>query len=407
MNKVKLILCAGAASLGLAWAGVASAQAAAPAAPPAPTPTPMPYPSMTAPLAANPNPATFDAGPLGKIMVDGVLSADAFWQSSPQNNVFFQHTASGYADITNAQVIINKTDGPIQFYIQAGAYSIPALGAPYYTTSQYDRRAFGFVPQGFVKVVPNSMFSIEVGALPTLIGDEYTFSFQNMNIERGLLWGQEPAVSKGVQVNFANGPVAISVAWTDGYYSDTYTALSGLITYTFKSGDTLTFAGEGSVSPARVSTFVTPPNQNNGQIYNLIFSHTQGPWTITPYLQYTSTPNISGSAGHGLFFVSPVAFSGETWGGAILTKYNFTPEWSLAGRIEYIGSSGQANLLGYGPGSNAWSFTITPTYQKGVFFARAEGSYVSVGSGISGDMFGTHGTSSGQGRIMLETGFIF
>jgi len=27
--------------------------------------------------------------------------------------------------------------------------------------------------------------------LPTLIGAEYTFTFENMNIERGLLWNQE------------------------------------------------------------------------------------------------------------------------------------------------------------------------------------------------------------------------
>ena len=52
------------------------------------------------------------------------------------------------------------------------------------------------------------MFSIEVGALPTLIGDEYTFSFENLNIERGILWGAEPAVSRGVQANFTTGPLA-------------------------------------------------------------------------------------------------------------------------------------------------------------------------------------------------------
>ena len=135
MNKVKLILCAGAASLGLAWAGVASAQAAAPAAPAAPAANPMANPAMTAPLSANPAPAVFDAGPLGKIMVDGVLSGDAFWQSSPRSTPSSPAHSPGYADITNAQVIINKTDGPIQFYVQAGAYSIPALGAPYYTTN--------------------------------------------------------------------------------------------------------------------------------------------------------------------------------------------------------------------------------------------------------------------------------
>src|SRR5579863_1778867 len=119
MRNLKLILCAGAASLGLAWAGAAAAQTTTPpaAAPAAPAANPMPNPAMSATLSANPAPAVFDAGPLGKLMVDGVLSADALWQSNPQFGPFGQ-THNGYADITNAQVIVNKTDGPIQFYIQ-------------------------------------------------------------------------------------------------------------------------------------------------------------------------------------------------------------------------------------------------------------------------------------------------
>ncbi|MGT2492307.1 outer membrane beta-barrel protein [Cupriavidus basilensis] len=50
--------------------------------------------------------------------------------------------------------------------------------------------------------------------------------------------------------------------------------------------------------------------------------------------------------------------------------------FKLPVRLEYIGSTGSAaggapNLL-YGPGSAAWSFTVTPTYQYKRFFARAE-----------------------------------
>ena len=58
------------------------------------------------------------------------------------------------------------------------------------------------MPQAFLKIVPTDNFSIQAGKLPTLIGAEYTFSFENFNIERGLLWNQEPAVSRGVQANY-------------------------------------------------------------------------------------------------------------------------------------------------------------------------------------------------------------
>src|ERR1035438_2118484 len=57
----------------------------------------------------------------------------------------------------------------------------------------------------------------------------------------------------------------------------------------------------------------------------------------------------------------------SAWGGAILASRAFKKGWSMAGRFEYISSSGgvpsnSVNML-YGPGSAAWSLTATPTYQ--------------------------------------------
>ena len=392
MTKLKLWLCAGSASLGLAFAGAAVADTA----PAAPAPTPMANPAMAGPLVANPHPATFDAGPLGAITIDGVVSGGAIFQNNPAFNAAGDLNDTAAGGLTNAQVIINGGVGPVSFYIQAGAYNFPSLGTPYYKTDQITSNTFGYVPQGFIKLAINSDFSIEGGALPTLIGDEYTYTFQNMNIERGLLWNQEPAVSKGVQINYAHGPIAASLAVTDGYYSDTYTAISGLISYTFKNTDTLAFAAEGNAGIARVGSFVTPTQQNNGQIYNLIFTHNMGPLVISPYLQYGNSPNIPG-----------VSLPGETIGGAVLAKYQFNPEWSLAGRVEYITSSGPANLLGYGVDSNAWSITVTPTWQKGILFVRGELSYVGVGGGAPGLMFGPAGVEDNQFRGLLEAGVIF
>ena len=147
MKNLKLIMCAGAASFGLAWAGAAAADdqatttpppasgaaPATPAAPAAPAANPMPYPSMSATLSTNGAPAVFDAGPiLGKIMVDGVLTGTALWQSDPQVNFFGHPTHDNYEDVSNAQVILNKTDGSVQFYVQAGAYSITGARTPEY-----------------------------------------------------------------------------------------------------------------------------------------------------------------------------------------------------------------------------------------------------------------------------------
>jgi hypothetical protein len=53
------------------------------------------------------------------------------------------------------------------------------------------------------------------------------------------------------------------------------------------------------------------------------------------------------------------------------------------------------------------SVTLTPTFQKGIFFARAEASYVGITSGTPGAEFGRDGEASSQFRGLIETGFIF
>jgi hypothetical protein len=61
----------------------------------------------------------------------------------------------------------------------------------------------------------------------------------------------------------------------------------------------------------------------------------------------------------------------------------------------------------YGPGSNAWSVTLTPTYQYKIFFVRGDLSYVGAGHTIAGFALGPHFTNTQQTRAMLETGVLF
>ncbi|HEY5106237.1 MAG TPA: outer membrane beta-barrel protein [Caulobacteraceae bacterium] len=368
---------------------------AATAAPAAPAPSPMPWPGMSTGLAANPYPPTLDAGPLGKITVDGVFSGLGLWQSNPAGDFFGRVNKQGYGDISNAQIIVNKSSGVLQFFFEAGAYSLPMVGSPYYRADTANRAFFGPAIQGFLKYAPNANFSIEAGALPTLQGAEYTFTFENYNIERGLLWNQENTVNKGVQANYTKGSWLVSASFNDGYDSDRYTSASGLTTYTFKNTDTLTFVAQGTFKKVYVNTLLSPGAQANSQVYNLIYSHTMGKWTISPYLQYTVVPNVAG--------ITP---SGSTIGGAVFVRYAFTPTISLNGRAEYISSSGAANLL-YGARSNAFSLTLTPTYQKGIFFARGEFSYVDASSATQGLVFGSFGLDKSQARGVAEAGVLF
>jgi hypothetical protein len=71
------------------------------------------------------------------------------------------------------------------------------------------------------------------------------------------------------------------------------------------------------------------------------------------------------------------------------------------------GTSNAPNILGYGTGSDAWSATLTPTYQWKQFFGRADVSYVGTGDATTGDLFGSTGTNKDQLRFVFETGVLF
>ncbi|HEY2445469.1 MAG TPA: outer membrane beta-barrel protein [Rhizomicrobium sp.] len=353
-------------------------------------------PSMSGPLSADPNPMSFDAGPLGKIYVTGAVSGLGFWQD---NHVPGDQT--WHADLSNGQVFVQKTDGWFQFFVQAGAYSLPSLGTPYLTSGDTISDTFGAVPVAYVKIAPNDRFSIEAGKLPTMIGDEYTFTFENMNIERGLLWNQEPAVSRGVQANYSSGPFSVALSLSDGFYSDRLNWLSGSVGYTIDSSNSLSFIGGGNIGHTGYSSFITPLAQNNGNIFNLIYTWTSGAWTVSPYLQYANVPTDTALG---------ITHSASTTGGALLVTYAINDDWKLSGRGEFISSSGSfaagtPSLL-YGPGSNAWSFTLTPTWQHGILFARSEASYVGVGHTAPGFVFGRNLDQTSQARLMLETGVL-
>ncbi len=370
------------------------ADAATPAPTPAPAPTALPTPAITGPLQGQP-PFLFDAGPFGKIAVNGILSGSGLWQDNhvPGDN-------PTQAALSNGQIFIQKTDGWFQFYLQAGAYTLPALGTPFLSTSKTLSDFYGPLPQGFVKLQAGKNTSFEIGALPTLIGAEYTFSFENMNIERGLLWNQENAVNRGIQVNQTLGKFAASLSWNDGFYSNRYTWLSGSLAYT-TGPHAISFTAGGNLGQTKFQTLATPV-QNNGSIYDVIYTYTKGPWIIQPYFQYTDVPTNAAIG---------VVKGASTKGGAVLVSHAFKRGFSLAGRAEYISSSGsvgnQAVNLIFGPGSGGWSGTLTPTFQYAGFFVRGDLSSVWATRYTPGFAFGSTGSNSNQVRAMAEIGFIF
>ncbi|MBS0589562.1 MAG: porin [Proteobacteria bacterium] len=367
--------------------------------PPAETmPTALPTPSMNATLAGNPNPLSIDLGPFGKTWVGGAVSLLAFEQSHSLSSP----DKDGRIDIGNAQVFLQKTDGVLQYFVQLGGYSFPTVGTPYLKAADTVTALYGYAPVAYLKLAPNAAFSLQLGKLPTLIGAEYSFGFQNLNIERGLLWNQENVVTRGAQANYTSGPIALSLAVTDGFYSNRYSWISGSLAWTFDAANILSVIAGGNTRRTAYTSSATPLLLNNEQICNVFYTHIAGPWTWQTYLQYSRVPKASRIG---------TTKEASTWGGAVFANYQVSPSFNLAGRIEYLSTNGDAldgtpNLL-YGPGSTAWSATITPTWQWQRFFVRAEVSLVKASGVVPGLAFGRSGTQASQTRALVETGALF
>ncbi len=227
------------------------APAAAPAPPSAPAaPTPLPTPSTYGPLQLSP-PINFEAGPLGHYSVNGAVTGIGLFQNNavPGNNP--QEGA-----FTNAFIFFQKPTGWFQVYVQAGAYDLPALGSAFISNSTTNSDLYGPVPVAYAKLVWKNT-SVQFGLLPTLIGAEYTFSFQNMNIERGLLWNQENAINRGVQINQTFGKFTASLSYNDGFYSNRYSWLTGALTYT-KGPHSLALTAGGNLGQTNWQSSVHP-----------------------------------------------------------------------------------------------------------------------------------------------------
>jgi hypothetical protein len=111
------------------------------------TPTAMTTPVMPGPLTANPSPMSFDAGPLGPVYVTGAVTPLVLWQNNP-----FSGDQRSLGSLSNGQFFFQKPEGLFQYYVQAGAYTIPALGAPYFNTNKATGDFFGALPMAWAKV---------------------------------------------------------------------------------------------------------------------------------------------------------------------------------------------------------------------------------------------------------------
>jgi hypothetical protein len=369
--------------------------AASPTPRPTATPTPAPAPSSTSLT-------------LGPLTIDGVFSAFSLF-TSQVNATGALDTPTGAdlsnrTDISNGFLIVNKSSGTFRYGFAAGAYNIPVVGFSLNKTIQNGANTslYGALPSVYVEYAPTSYFNLQAGKLATFTGQESTYTYQNINIQRGILWNIETAVSRGIGATLTGSKFNGSLQVNDGYYSGNRLGVEGQITNTPNSNTTyeFVFVIPNSSAPGNATASIA-----NKTLYNPLLTYTTGKWQFQPYLLWVESP-ASSALGY--------TNAEHAFGAAFMGTYSLNTIWSLPFRVEY-GKNGStqsdkspnANLLGYGPGSSAWTYTLTPTYRKGVFFARAEASDVTVSNLTPGTAFGAGGMQSNQFRSGLEAGLQF
>ncbi len=371
--------------------------------------SPVPSPTAAASTAPSPSPSPSSTSlTLGQLTIDGVASYYGAVTSGVNASGSFDTPTgadvSSRADVSNAFLILNKNSGTFRYGFAAGAYNIPVVGFALNKTLENNANTslYGVVPAMDVQYAPTSSFNLEAGKLATFTGQESTYTYENPNIQRGIIWEIETAVSRGVRANFAGSKFNGALEVNDGFYSGNRLGLEGQITNTPSSSTTLefVFVVPNSSAPGNATASIA-----NKRLYNPLLTYTTGKWTFSPYLLFVDSPTSKA-----LGYTSDE----HAFGAVFNAAYALSSTWSLPLRVEYGNNSStkadlspNANLLGYGPGSSAWTYTLTPTYRRGIFFARAEESAIHVSNFVPGTVFGTAGNEPDQYRTVVETGLQF
>jgi hypothetical protein len=321
---------------------------------PAAAPSPLPVPAAT-------------ASPVPVIGVAPEFTAYHFWTSG---------AARPQTDLSNGLLNFIFHVGKLHADATLGTYAFPTVGFPLVPNNEPGTNVALFSPLPVAVITYNitSHLSFAAGKFAALLGQESPFSYENLNVQRGLVWNMEPTISRGVQLEYTNGPLSITLQDNDAYYSGRNRAFEGLLGWSPSSNTSLQVA-------AIVPGANVPPNATvsvgNKAEYDLMYSRTIDKLQLLPYLLWVHSPK------------SPVlgyTSAEDAQAAVLMCAWTFSPEWSFAYRYEDAwnysstsDSSANADLVGFGPGSSAESQTLTAAYRfNNGGIIRLEYSHVSA-----------------------------
>ena len=223
---------------------------------------------------------------------------------------------------------------------------------------------------------------ITAGRFATMIGGEAPFTWQNVNIQRGLVWYGEPVFFDGVRLSASFGIFNLYAGVNDRDTDDGKMALEAGAGVSFGKID----AGFNVLIPDK-------DDQWNTRTYNLTVNINYLEFLpLTFYVDYLNTPQPGNDA--------------DSWGAALLGEYKVNDKISVGGRVEYVTNDKDGDNYGIGVDNSAWTFTITPKYQLNKYlYIRGEASYVTLDKKAYTDS--DNKPTDSEFRVGAEVAFVF
>jgi len=356
---------------------------------------------------SGPTAIQIDGGPLGALQLSGGVDGYGYYDHpavSGQDNG---------ANVANALIELQKTDGILQFTIEIGSNggaiglggAVGKLGETSITTF-----TTGPLYAGYVTIAPTGLpVTFSAGQIGSLEGYESGVDWNNPSQIVTDIFEVQNSQARGVEANYTAGPLSATVEFGDGFDDGVFNFVQALATYTINSSNVLNVYYAGNLGRTGLNAITyggTPvgtygPEYMNSQMIGAYYSYTMGNLNLVPEAQYVYAKE---DAKLGIYK------STANFGAALFGDYAFgTSPYSVGGWVEYADSTGPADWF-ITPGSELVGFAVSPTWQYKDLFARANlGAAYLLNNKYDGSSFayGSKGNDKLTEDVTLEAGLLF
>lgn len=355
-----------------------------------------------------PVPIDVDGGPLGELQVSGGFDGYFYGISGlGEKSLLGNGKAVGAQSLSNDITVIKPT-GILRFVVEVHPSDTLHFGEQLSGPS-VKTFTLGPIYAAFITLAPVRHFTVSAGQVYSVEGYESSLDWKNANIFVSPIYSVKNSSSRGISASYVQGPVTSTLVFGDGFDSGVFNTFQAKATYNFDQQNAVTLYGITNVGRTGPNTFAYDGGTTgsgyksqaalvNSTMLGGYYEYRVGSLKLVPEVQYAyARPD---------HIIGIDKFTSNL-GAVLISDYRFgdTP-WSFGGMTFYYRNNG-----GHGwylnPQSAGLGLGLTPTWQQGHVFVRAEAALIhltNIGNGVA---FGNDGNQRNQVTGILEAGLLF